>query len=412
MVDNERMDKLARSFFEDHDHGREAMQNASVTENICFIDYLENTCIKKAKEMKNQEDMQYFTEYDIHFRMLTLEKIMKLNELWIVISKGTNHFYAFNYDVIVLVDPSEADYLINNLAQQNLDVEIRKISGEDFVAMVEDMPRLGFKNVEFTDGRLRPLIIPRDTILKADKAKTRINPKLYIESLTFLQQVAKFKKEGKGVIIKENSPLTKALQEAVLLVPAIVQSKSGNQMQVKYPFLNTGVEGQKVLPLLTDRKEYDYFLSTPLMKDYASLPEDKRVCIELPFIEIFRIFSTDDLFALAVNPMGFNLILNKDVVGIVTKEMHLTNNPNILVEKNGEPVEFPEDFSEEDEEDNTPKSEDTDVLRKKVLEHFIETQQGIIEKNKDIDTEEAKSKVKKAEEKLKEFKKQLEALND
>ena len=110
--------------------------------------------------------------------------------------------------------------------------------------------------------------------------------------------------------------------------------------------------------------------------------------------------------------MGFNLVLNKDVVGIVTKEMHLTNNPNILVEKNGKPVEFPEDFSEEDEEDNTPKSEDTDVLRKKVLEHFIETQQGIIEKNKDIDTEEAKSKVKKAEEKLKEFKKQLEALND
>ena len=53
MVDNKRMDKLARSFFEDHDHGREAMQNASVTENICFIDYLENTCIKKAKEMKN-----------------------------------------------------------------------------------------------------------------------------------------------------------------------------------------------------------------------------------------------------------------------------------------------------------------------------------------------------------------------
>ena len=42
MVDNERMDKLARSFFEDHDHGREAMQNASVTENICFI-YFQNT---------------------------------------------------------------------------------------------------------------------------------------------------------------------------------------------------------------------------------------------------------------------------------------------------------------------------------------------------------------------------------
>lgn len=411
MVDNERMDKLVRSFFEDHDHGREAMQNASVTENICFIDYLENTCIKKAKEMNNEDDMQYFTEYDIHFRMLTLEKIMKLEELWIVISKATNHFYAFNHDVIVLVDPSEADYLINNLAQQGLDVEIRKISGSDFVAMVEDIPRLGFTNVEFTDGRLRPLIIPRDTILKADKIKTRTNPTLYIESLIFLQQVAKYKKEGKGVIVKEDSPLTKALQESVLLVPAIVQNKQGNQMQVKYPFLNTGEAGQKVLPLLTDHKEYEYFLSTPLMKDYASLPEDKRVCIELPFIEVYRIFSTDDLFAVSVNPMGFNLVVNKDVMGIVTKEMNLTNNPNILVEKNGQPVEFPEEQQDETEEESD-QTEDTDVLRRKVLEHFIETQEGIIEKNKDIDTEEAKSKVKKAEEKLKEFKKQLEALND
>ena len=411
MVDNERMDKLVRSFFEDHDHGREAMQNASVTENICFIDYLENTCIKKAKEMNNEDDMQYFTEYDIHFRMLTLEKIMKLKELWIVISKATNHFYAFNHDVIVLVDPSEADYLINNLAKQGLDVEIRKISGSDFVAMVEDMPRLGFTNVEFTDGRLRPLIIPRDTILKADKTKTRTNPTLYIESLIFLQQVAKYKKEGKGVIVKEDSPLTKALQESVVLVPAIVQNKQGNQMQVKYPFLNTGEAGQKVLPLLTDHKEYEYFLSTPLMKDYASLPEDKRVCIELPFIEVYRIFSTDDLFAVSVNPMGFNLVVNKDVMGIVTKEMHLTNNPNILVEKNGQPVEFPEEQQDEIREESD-QTEDTDVLRRKVLEHFIETQEGIIEKNKDIDTEEAKSKVKKAEEKLKEFKKQLEALNE
>ena len=411
MVDNERMDKLVRSFFEDHDHGREAMQNASVTENICFIDYLENTCIKKAKEMNNEDDMQYFTEYDIHFRMLTLEKIMKLKELWIVISKATNHFYAFNHDVIVLVDPSEADYLINNLAKQGLDVEIRKISGADFVAMVEDMPRLGFTNVEFTDGRLRPLIIPRDTILKADKTKTRTNPTLYIESLIFLQQVAKYKKEGKGVIVKEDSPLTKALQESVVLVPAIVQNKQGNQMQVKYPFLNTGEAGQKVLPLLTDHKEYEYFLSTPLMKDYASLPEDKRVCIELPFIEVYRIFSTDDLFAVSVNPMGFNLVVNKDVMGIVTKEMHLTNNPNILVEKNGQPVEFPEEQQDEIREESD-QTEDTDVLRRKVLEHFIETQEGIIEKNKDIDTEEAKSKVKKAEEKLKEFKKQLEALNE
>lgn len=411
MVDNERMDKLVRSFFEDHDHGREAMQNASVTENICFIDYLENTCIKKAKEMNNEDDMQYFTEYDIHFRMLTLEKIMKLKELWIVISKATNHFYAFNHDVIVLVDPSEADYLINNLAKQGLDVEIRKISGADFVAMVEDMPRLGFTNVEFTDGRLRPLIIPRETILKADKTKTRTNPTLYIESLIFLQQVAKYKKEGKGVIVKEDSPLTKALQESVVLVPAIVQNKQGNQMQVKYPFLNTGEAGQRVLPLLTDHKEYEYFLSTPLMKDYASLPDDKRVCIELPFIEVYRIFSTDDLFAVSVNPMGFNLVVNKDVMGIVTKEMHLTNNPNILVEKNGQPVEFPEEQQDEIREESD-RTEDTDVLRRKVLEHFIETQEGIIEKNKDIDTEEAKSKVKKAEEKLKEFKKQLEALNE
>ena len=109
--------------------------------------------------------------------------------------------------------------------------------------------------------------------------------------------------------------------------------------------------------------------------------------------------------------MGFNLVVNKDVMGIVTKEMHLTNNPNILVEKNGQPVEFPEEQQDEIREESD-QTEDTDVLRRKVLEHFIETQEGIIEKNKDIDTEEAKSKVKKAEEKLKEFKKQLEALNE
>lgn len=415
MITNERMEQLVKAFFEDHDHGREAMQNATVTENICFIDYLENNCIPKAKEMNNEKDMQYFTEYDIHFRMLTLEKIMKLEKMWIVVSKGTSHFYAHGRDALVLVDKSEADYLINNLAEQNFYVEIREISGEDFVSMMEDMPRLGFKNVEFTDGRLRPLVIPRDTILKAEKTDKVTNPDLYIESLIFLQHFAKYKEEGKQIAINENSPITDALKNSTLLVPAIVQNREDNQLQVKYPFLNTNVPGQKILPVLTDRKEYDYFLSTPLMKDYANLENNKKVCVELPFVEVYRIFSTDNLFALAVNPMGFNLVINEEIMKLVAKDIKLKNNPNILVERNGEKVDFEADDTEDAENtEETAESHhtNTDELRKKVLEHFIETQKGIIEKYNNSDAPDAKEKVEKAKSKLKEFEKQLEALNN
>ena len=34
MISNERIQELIKAFFEDHDHGREAMQNATVAENI------------------------------------------------------------------------------------------------------------------------------------------------------------------------------------------------------------------------------------------------------------------------------------------------------------------------------------------------------------------------------------------
>ena len=336
MISNERIQELIQAFFEDHDHGREAMQNATVAENICFIDYLEEHCIPKAKEINNEDDLKMFTEYVIHFRMLTLEKILNLDKMWIVVSQGTSHFYAHDKDAIVLVDTSGADYLIGNLAEQNFDVEIREITGDDFIALVEDMQRLGFQNIQFTDGRLRPLVIPRDTIFKAEKSETTINPDLYIESLIFLQHVAKFRKEDKNIAVQENSPLTLALQKATLLVPAIVQSRDGDQMQVKYPFLNTNVEGQKILPVLTDHKEYDYFVNTPLMKDYASLDDDKKVCIELPFVEVYRIFKTDNLFAIAINPVGINLVINRDVMGVATKNIELHNNPNVLVERNGE----------------------------------------------------------------------------
>lgn len=180
MISNERIQELIQAFFEDHDHGREAMQNATVAENICFIDYLEEHCIPKAKEINNEDDLKMFTEYVIHFRMLTLEKILNLDKMWIVVSQGTSHFYAHDKDAIVLVDTSGADYLIGNLAEQNFDVEIREITGDDFIALVEDMQRLGFQNIQFTDGRLRPLVIPRDTIFKAEKVKQ-------LSTLTFTQ---------------------------------------------------------------------------------------------------------------------------------------------------------------------------------------------------------------------------------
>ena len=414
MIDNDRMNQLVKSFFEDHDHGREAMQNATVTENICFISYLENNCIPKAKENENDFDLQYFTEYDIHFRMLTLEKIMKLEKFWIVISKATGHFYTTNRDIIVLVDNSEADFLINALAENNFEVEIREIDENEFTAMIEDLPRLGIKGVQFSDGKLRPMIIPRDTILKADETKATTNPELYIESLIFLQEAHKFGKEGKNIGVNQDSPIIKAIRNATYLVPAIVQNKKGNQMQVKYPFLNTNVKGQKILPVMTDHKEFEYFVNNSVMKDYASLPKGQKACIELPFVEILRVFSTDDLFAVAVNPLGFNLIVNSGLMEQASKGVKLTNNPNIKVEKNGKEILFPEEEnSEENLEENseaeyTPKN--TDELRKKVLEHFIKTQQGIIDKNKDIDTEEARKKVKKAQDKLTDFKKQLETL--
>ncbi len=406
MVDNDRVQALIKAFFEDHDHGREAMQSASVTENICFIDYLEHTCIKKAKELDNEKDLQYFTEYDIHFRMLTLEKIMRLEQFWIVISKATNHFYSFNKDAIVLVDYSEADFLVNSLAKQNFDVEIRKISNPEFVAMVEDMPRIGFKNVQFTDGRLTPLIVPRDTILKGNEVKTTTNPDLYMESLIFLQEAHRFSKDKKGVVISPDSPVTKAVREANFLVPAIVENRNEHQMKIKYPFLNTNVKGQKILPVLTDRKEYEYFVKSPVMKEYNALPKDKKVCVELPFIEIYRVFETDNLFGVAVNPVGFNFVINQEIFAVMAKGITLTNNPDVLVERNGEEVVFPEEPQKKRYND-----EETSDLRRKVLEHFIQVQQGIIDKNTGVLTDEAIAKVKKAEGKLAEFKKQLQELD-
>lgn len=409
MLDNDRMNALLKSFFEDSDHGREAMQNAEITENIAFIDQLENNWIPTAKENNNEHDLQYFTEYDIHFRMLTLEKIMKLEKFGIVVSKATGHFYSLDHDIIVLVDFSESEYLMNSIEKQNFDIEIREITREEFTGMVEDMKRIGFRNVQFTDGRLRPLIIPRETILKNSDIQGTYNAELYIESLIFLQEAHKFGKEGKGVRINVDSPVAKAVQNAKFLVPAIVKSKNGNQMQVNYPFLNTNVEGQKILPVATDRKEFEFFVTNPVMKDYNALPADKKACIELPFVEVYRIFKTDDVFAVSINPLGFNFVINGELMDIIAKDTELTNNPDIKIEKNGEEVIFP-DAIETPKKQHT--AEETDDLRRKVLEHFISTQEGIIEKNKNIGTDDARKKVEKAEKKLKEFQKQLEELND
>ena len=106
-------------------------------------------------------------------------------------------------------------------------------------------------------------------------------------------------------------------------------------------------------------------------------------------------------------------IKNYKVEKIVEKETRKRYTADILVERNGEEVDY--DDNEEVEEEaptNRYKDEETSDLRKKVLEHFIETQKGVIEKHKDDTSEEGQEKLKKAQQKLAEFEKQLEALND
>ncbi|MBQ9673951.1 MAG: hypothetical protein IJV39_04920 [Ruminococcus sp.] len=406
MVENSRLNELVNSLLEDKDHGRQKMQDATVAESICLVDYIETKCIPLAKENKKENDLKFFEEYDVHYRMLTLDKIMKLDRYGIVISKATNHFYSINKDVIVLVDFSEADFIVDTLAEQNLEVEVREISNPEFRAMLEDLTRLGFNNVQFTDGRLRPLIIPKDTILKLEEVKGRSNPEVYIETLTFLQEAHKFAKEGRGVLIKKDSPIAKAVQQATLLVPAIVQSKHGSEMQVKYPFLNTNVEGQRLLPVATDHKEFEFFIKSPIMKDYNALPKEKKACIELPFAEIYRIFKTDSLFGITINPVGFNFIMNSRVMEVIAEGVDLDGESMLTVNEDEPPA------GEQSAPKNKYANEETNDLRRKVLEHFIETQEGVIEKNKDIDTPEAKKKVEKAQTKLKDFRKQLEALDE
>ena len=410
MIDSERMNMLIQSFLEDNDHGREKMKAASLLENLCLTSYIESQCIPIAKENGKDNDLKFFEEYAGYYKMMTLDRIMKLDNYGIVVSQATNHFYTINKDVIVLVDMSEADFLVNSLAKDNIDVEIREISRQEFKAMLADLYRTGFNNVQFTDGKLRPMIVAKETIYRAEKEKSRTNPELYIESLVFLQEAHKFGKENKGVLIKKDSPIAKAVRTATYLVPAIVQSKNGNEMQVKYPFLNTTVEGQRILPVATDHKEFEYFITSQLMKDYNNLPKEKKACIELPFSEVYRVFTTDDLFAIAVNPIGYNFILNGKLLEVIAE--------GIGEEEEEQTVELLEDESEglepineAEAAKNKYENEGTNDLRRKVLEHFIETQQGIIEKNKDLDTPEAKKKVKKAQTKLKDFQKQLEALD-
>ncbi|MGN1051174.1 MAG: SseB family protein [Acutalibacteraceae bacterium] len=410
-VDNDRINELIKHFFEDDDHGRKAFSEADLMEKLCFIDYLENVCIDKAKKDNKEYDLQYFTEYNIHFRMEAVEEILKQDTMYLVYSVASHSLYNVEKDIVVLINNENEDLFVSKMQEDDVDILIQEVDQEVFRSAIREMYRLGYNSVRFSDGVCRPFTVPKETLIKNEN-KSRINPSLYSDILIFMQEAYRASKHDKGLQVTVDSPISKSVREAVYLVPGIVQNRRENQLQIKYPFLNTNQQNsEKILPVFTDKYEYDLFVKNPVMDSYSKLPKDKKAVIELPFVEILRVFRTDNLGGVVVNPATINFVINKPMMNVIAKNTPLTDNPNVKAQRNGEDISYENPkILKEEKKKNDP--EKTKSLRIKTLDFIIENQEKIIEKHRAKNTPEEKEKLKIAENKLRDLKEERRKLED
>lgn len=283
---------------------------------------LRNTAGTLKEQNKGDENASKFFEAKAKFLYgVVLEKLKVLDEMFVIFSQSTHMPFItcdednFNDQVWIYSREIFAQNEAKRMQEDKLPVQILKFTKEQFLAFYVNLYPLGINSIVIDHG-VNTLEIQLEELCKkpdyTNVAKENIpimNPQLHLTALYFMQELRRPVEADKKKDVKE-------LEEEML----VNLSRGNFLVPVQFTNLEEGAEEPKAItpdaknimvpfvkydnedayqPVFTDAGEFHKFNK-----------EKKFKAIAVPFQNLNKII-VEQSKGIVLNPMGFNLLLNK-----------------------------------------------------------------------------------------------------
>ena len=240
-----------------------------------------------------------------------IKELQTRDEIFVAYSQATKLPYvicdeeSFNDQVWVFATEEEIKAFGKKKLEDKILLMGMKYEKKDFPRFYGTLFAIGVNTVMWNDGDEQMEIDLEKIVRKPDLSNVEpqkrplINPTLQLSGIYFMQELRRpIKKEERTVNLREmEEELIVNLRKSEFLIA--MQKKGDEPDKVNIPYLKDK-EGKILQPVFSDVLEFEKFAKGKRLR-IAKVPFDK-----LPNVLI------EQAEALVVNPMGFNLVLNRD----------------------------------------------------------------------------------------------------
>lgn len=283
---------------------------------------LNNTAKAFIEQNQDDENAQKFFKGKTKFLYgVVLEKLKILDEIFVIYSEATHMPYvtcdevSFNDQAWIFTRENFAQNEVKRMEETKKPMQILKFTQEQFLPFYVNLYPLGINSVVIDRG-VNMLEIQLDELCRrpdySNLSKENIpitNPQLHLTSLYFMQELRRQVERSEKKDLKElEEEMLVNLSEGNFLVPVqFTGLKEGEEepkaittenKNIMVPFIKYE-NGDSYQPIFTDAAEF-----------YKFNKEKKFRGIAIPFRNLSKIV-VDQSMGVVLNPMGFNLILNK-----------------------------------------------------------------------------------------------------
>lgn len=333
--------ELVSRIYKDEDHGISMMKQATLSENIFILGYLENIVIPDLKKQGKENDLLWFQSSIMIFRKIFYDKISSMDKVWKIVSKATGFSFIDMGCVHILVCEDNKDTVIENLKEVYYDVEVVELNNEQFKDEFNELYRLGYKGIGFSDGIHRPYYISKESLMNIDNIPLKqyfVNPYTQYSMISFFQEVKRNVNYEGAEKIRQN--LENSMIDSIIKTRFLIPIKKSNVNQAELPIYISSEnkeEGTIIagLYVFTDKTEMD-----ELKNKNISLNDGWDISI-YTFPQLIGLLDEAHICEICINCGSINFKLNEKSLEVLKNQYIISKEQIEKKQEEWETVEFP-----------------------------------------------------------------------
>ena len=318
-MDARRAQDFLRHITQDNEFGVDMLTKATLSESIDIIKTLLPGCIEAAIDKKNENDEMFFTNVMQYYRPYVAAKIVQADRLWIAYSDHTGYPYAIDSDIFVAYDYAAVEMLQDRLDVAGYKVSFGQIDGEVLKTEIAHMYRNGYKNIRFTDGKGKPLVMAREEFYPYQEFFDDdyvTNPGLQLAMIEYFQELRKLAPTDSrtDMLKRREDRMFEIMVNSEFMVPC-EKTETEDSVEIAHPYID-------LTDRVTEKAEGEKVIAVPAFTDGFEMEkcyEGQRENMLYKFSDLVTLVGELDASGIIINAYGQSYYMNKKIMKIVAK---------------------------------------------------------------------------------------------